>query len=74
LLGRFRVVQRIGGGGFGTVYLVEDVLVNEALVIKVLVAPALARPDDDQAVRPGAEAHASHLAPELSSASTTCST
>jgi serine/threonine-protein kinase len=36
LLGRFRVVQRIGGGGFGTVYLVEDVLVKEALVIKVL--------------------------------------
>jgi len=36
LLGRFRVVQRIGGGGFGTVYLVEDVLVKEALVLKVL--------------------------------------
>ncbi len=36
LLGRFRVVQRIGGGGFGTVYLVEDVLVNETMVLKVL--------------------------------------
>ena len=36
LLGRFRVVQRIGGGGFGTVYLVEDILVKETLVLKVL--------------------------------------
>jgi len=36
LAGRFRVVQRIGGGGFGTVYLVEDVLVHETLVLKIL--------------------------------------
>lgn len=36
LAGRFRVVQRIGGGGFGTVYLVEDVIVKEALVLKIL--------------------------------------
>ena len=36
LIGRFRVVQRIGGGGFGTVYLVEDVLVKETLVLKIL--------------------------------------
>jgi serine/threonine-protein kinase len=36
LLGRFRVVQRVGGGGFGTVYLVEDGLVNEQLVLKIL--------------------------------------
>jgi serine/threonine-protein kinase len=36
LVGRFRVVQKIGGGGFGTVYLVEDVLVKETLVLKIL--------------------------------------
>jgi serine/threonine-protein kinase len=36
LLGRFRIAQRIGGGGFGTVYQVEDILVKETLVLKVL--------------------------------------
>ncbi len=33
---RFRVVRYIGGGGFGTVYLVEDVVVREDLVLKIL--------------------------------------
>ena len=36
LAGRFRVVRRIGGGGFGSVYLVEDTAVHEELVLKVL--------------------------------------
>jgi len=36
LIGRFKVIQRIGGGGFGSVYLVEDVLVKEQLVLKIL--------------------------------------
>jgi len=36
LIDRFRVLQRIGGGGFGTVYLVEDVVVREELVLKIL--------------------------------------
>jgi serine/threonine-protein kinase len=30
------VLQRVGGGGFGTVYLVEDVMVKEELVLKIL--------------------------------------
>ncbi len=41
LLDRYRVVRKIGGGGFGTVYLVEDVIVREELVLKVL-SPHLA--------------------------------
>jgi serine/threonine-protein kinase len=36
LLDRYRVMRRIGGGGFGSVYLVEDVVVREELVLKVL--------------------------------------
>jgi len=36
LAGRFRVLQRIGGGGFGTVYLVEDLMVREEMVLKIL--------------------------------------
>ena len=36
LVGRYRVLQRVGGGGFGTVYLAEDVVVREELVLKVL--------------------------------------
>ena len=33
---RFKVVRYIGGGGFGTVYLVEDTVVHEDLVLKIL--------------------------------------
>jgi HEAT repeat protein len=33
---RFQVQERIGGGGFGTVYRVRDVIVNEEIVLKVL--------------------------------------
>jgi len=36
LMDRYSVVRRIGGGGFGAVYLVEDVVVREELVLKVL--------------------------------------
>lgn len=36
LLDRYDVIRRIGGGGFGAVYLVEDVVVREELVLKVL--------------------------------------
>ena len=37
LIGRFRVIERIGSGGFGTVYRVEDLFVKEELVLKVLL-------------------------------------
>ncbi len=33
---RFNVRERIGGGGFGTVYRVEDIMVHEEIVLKVL--------------------------------------
>ncbi len=33
---RYRVVRRIGSGGFGTVYLVNDITVKEDLILKVL--------------------------------------
>ena len=36
LIGRFRVIERIGGGGFGTVYRVEDQFVKEDVVLKIL--------------------------------------
>jgi serine/threonine-protein kinase len=36
LLDRYSVIRRIGGGGFGSVYLAEDVVVKEELVLKVL--------------------------------------
>lgn len=36
LLDRYRVLRKIGGGGFGAVYLVEDVVVRDELVLKVL--------------------------------------
>jgi HEAT repeat protein len=40
LAGRYEVVRKIGGGGFGTVYLVEDVLIRDELILKIL-APQL---------------------------------
>jgi len=36
LIDRFCVKERIGGGGFGTVYRVEDIAVREELVLKIL--------------------------------------
>ncbi len=36
LLNRYRVIRRIGSGGFGTVYLVSDVTVEDELILKVL--------------------------------------
>lgn len=39
--GRYRVIRRVGHGGFGTVILVEDLVVHEEIILKFL-HPALA--------------------------------
>jgi serine/threonine-protein kinase len=44
LLDRFRVLRRVGRGGFGAVYLVEDSAVQEELILKIL-NPQLAQDD-----------------------------
>ena len=36
LLNRYRVVQRIGRGGFGAIYLVEDTAVQDRIIFKIL--------------------------------------
>ena len=36
LLNRYKVIRKIGAGGFGSVYLVEDTAVREELILKVL--------------------------------------
>ena len=36
--GRYRVVRRVGRGGFGTAVLVEDMVVNEEIILKFLHA------------------------------------
>jgi serine/threonine-protein kinase len=36
LLDRYRVIGKVGGGGFGTVYLVEDRAIGDELILKVL--------------------------------------
>jgi serine/threonine-protein kinase len=36
LLERYRIVRKIGSGGFGTVYLAEDMTVKDELILKVL--------------------------------------
>jgi serine/threonine-protein kinase len=36
LLHRYRVIRKIGRGGFGTVYLVEDSAIQEEIILKIL--------------------------------------
>jgi serine/threonine-protein kinase len=48
LLDRYRVMRRIGRGGFGSVYLARDTAVNEELVLKIL-APRIST--DQNAIR-----------------------
>ena len=45
---RYRVMRKIGGGGFGTVYLVHDELVGEESILKIL-SPQLS--DDGDMIR-----------------------
>ena len=45
---RYRVMRRIGQGGFGTVVLVEDMMINEQLILKFL-NPQMAA--DDQMIQ-----------------------
>ncbi len=42
---RYRVMRKIGGGGFGTVYLVHDELVGEESILKIL-SPQLSHDGD----------------------------
>ncbi len=44
LLDRYRIKRKVGGGGFGWVYLVTDLAVNEDLILKVLT-PRIAMDD-----------------------------
>ena len=36
LLGRYRIVRKVGKGGFGVVYLVDDAAIQDQLVLKIL--------------------------------------
>ena len=36
LLDRFRIVRKVGSGGFGVVYLVEDAAIQDELILKIL--------------------------------------
>ena len=44
LAGRYRVVRRVGSGGFGTAVLVEDMVVNEEIILQFLHASMTSSP------------------------------
>ncbi len=48
LLRRYKVVERVGKGGFGAIYLVEDSVVEERIILKIL-NPHLS--EDEAAIR-----------------------
>lgn len=40
LLGHYRLVRRIGGGGMGEVYLAEDTRINRQVASRIILRPA----------------------------------
>jgi serine/threonine-protein kinase len=44
LTGRYRVVRRVGSGGFGTAVLIEDMVVNEEIILQFLHASMTSSP------------------------------
>lgn len=45
LLGRYRLLQLLGTGGMGEVYLASDTLINRQVAIKVIRSEVSAYPD-----------------------------
>ena len=45
LLDRYEIVRKVGGGGFGWVYLAQDTAIGEELILKILT-PRIAMDDD----------------------------
>ena len=62
--GRYKYIQKIGKGAFGTVVLVEDTVVEERLILKFLNANVCLRRGDAEALRSRAALFAPHHAQE----------
>ena len=62
--GRYKYIERIGRGAFGTVLLMEDTVVDERLVLKFLNPSIAQRRGDDAAVRARAALQPQDHAPE----------
>ncbi len=62
--GRYKFIERIGKGAFGTVLLMEDTVVDDRLILKFLNPNVLRRRGDDEALRARAALLAQDHAPE----------